>query len=96
MRKGSSELKNKVYRVVGKIPRGRILTYKKVAEMAGAPCAWRAVGNILNKNMDFNIPCHRVVRSDGKIGGYNRGTNKKILLLKKEGVIIKNHSLTKK
>jgi O6-methylguanine-DNA--protein-cysteine methyltransferase len=49
--------------------------------------AYRAVGNILNKNYDPKIPCHRVVRSDGKTGGYNRGDKKKIELLKKEGVI---------
>jgi O-6-methylguanine DNA methyltransferase len=61
-----------------------------VAELTGRPRAWRAVGNILNKNRDLKIPCHRVIRSDGKIGGYNRGIKKKIALLKKEGVKIKN------
>jgi methylated-DNA-[protein]-cysteine S-methyltransferase len=96
MSKRSLKLKNKVYKIVSKIPEGKVLTYKKVAEMAGFPKAWRAVGNILNKNTDFNIPCHRVIRSGGKIGGYNKGVNKKILLLKKEGVIINNLSLTKK
>jgi len=60
------------------------MTYKMVAEMAGSPKAFRAVGNILNKNRDPKIPCHRVVRSDGKIGGYNQGENKKVFLLKKE------------
>jgi len=58
-----------------------------VAELSGSPGAYRAVGNILNKNYDKSIPCHRVVRSDGKIGGYNRGRENKIRLLKKEGVI---------
>lgn len=74
----------KVYAVVKKIPEGKVLTYKKVAELAGSPKAHRAVGNILNKNCDFKIPCHRVIRSDGKVGGYNRGTRKKMELLKKE------------
>lgn len=82
-------LQAKVYDVVKKIPKGRVLTYKKVAKLAGRPRAWRAVGNILNKNHDPKIPCHRVIRSDGKTGGYNRGTNKKKYLLCKEGVLIK-------
>lgn len=62
--------KEKVLRVVSKIPRGRTLTYKEVALRAGSLRARRAVGNILNKNFDKKIPCHRVIRSDGKIGGY--------------------------
>lgn len=75
--------------VVSKIPKGKTLTYKQVAIMAGSEKAFRAVGNILNKNYDKNIPCHRVVRSDGKTGGYNRGSSKKKYILKKEGVILK-------
>jgi len=94
--KQTASFKGAVFKIVSKIPKGKVLTYKKVAKLAGFPKAWRAVGNVLNKNTDLNIPCHRVIRSDGKIGGYNKGTNKKILLLKKEGVIIKNLSLTKK
>lgn len=74
----------KVLKIVFKIPRGRVLTYKKVAEMAGKPKAYRAVGNILNKNYNSNIPCHRVIRSDSKIGGYNGGVKLKAELLKKE------------
>lgn len=84
-----SSLKERVYQVVRKIPKGKFLTYKNVAELAGAPKAWRAVGNILNKNRDLKIPCHRVIRSDGKIGGYKKGTNQKTALLKKEGVVIR-------
>ncbi len=76
-----------VYKIVANIPKGEVLTYKQVAEKAGNFRACRAVGNILNKNYDSNIPCHRVVRSDGKIGGYNRGRNKKIEILKREGAI---------
>lgn len=80
--------KEKVYQIVKKIPKGKALTYKKVAELAGSPQAWRAVGNILNKNKDKKIPCHRVIRSDGKIGGYKEGSKKKLFLLKREGVKI--------
>jgi O-6-methylguanine DNA methyltransferase len=76
--------KKKVFAVVKKIPRGGTLSYKAVAELAGRPMAYRAVGNILNKNYDPAIPCHRVVRSDGKTGGYNRGAEAKIKLLKAE------------
>lgn len=77
----------KVYDVVRKIPKGKVLTYKEVAKKAGNEKASRAVGNILHKNFDPQIPCHRVIRSDGKFGGYNRGGEKKIKLLKEEGYI---------
>ena len=81
----------RVYRAVKKIPGGKFLTYKKVARLVGFPNAWRAVGNTLNHNPDLKIiPCHRVIKSDGKIGGYRYGTKRKTSLLKKEGVVIKN------
>jgi O-6-methylguanine DNA methyltransferase len=73
-----------VYAVVKKIPTGQTLTYKQVAIQAGRPKAFRAVGNILNKNYDPTIPCHRVVRSDGQTGGYNRGAPQKAQLLQEE------------
>lgn len=79
--------KELVYSVVKKIPRGKVLTYKQVAERVGKPGAYRAVGNILNKNYDPTIPCHRVVRSDGRLGGYNRGLKAKLSKLKAEGYI---------
>lgn len=75
----------KVFEVVKKIPRGKVLTYKEVASLAGNPKAYRAVGNALNANYHPDIPCHRVVRSDGAIGGYNRGPGKKLALLEQEG-----------
>lgn len=79
--------KENVLKVVKKIPSGKTMTYKEVAELAGSSRAWRAVGNILNKNKNPQIPCHRVIRRDGKIGGYNKGIEKKKRLLKKEGAI---------
>lgn len=79
--------KQKVYAVVKKIPKGKVLTYKEVARRAGKPKAYRAVGNILNKNIDSKVPCHRVIRSDGKIGGYRDGTLFKIKRLREEGYI---------
>ena len=77
--------KEKVYSIVKKIPKGEVLTYKEIAEKIGNPKSYRAVGNALNKNTSKDIPCHRVIRSDGKIGGYNKGNFKKRQILKKEG-----------
>lgn len=72
----------RVRAVVARIPKGKTMTYKKVAERAGNPRAARAVGAIMRANYDENIPCHRVVRSDGTLGGYNRGgtARKRIIL----------------
>lgn len=90
----SPRFKDKVYQVVKQIPRGRVLSYKQVANLAGRPSAWRAVGNILKKNQSLEkIPCYRVIKSDGKIGGYVKGTNKKISLLQGEGLAIKNRRI---
>lgn len=79
--------KDNVFAAVKKIPKGSVLTYGEVARRAGNPKATRAVGNILRTNYDPAIPCHRVVRSDGTLGNYNRGgaTHKRKLLLM-EGV----------
>ena len=83
-----TKFQEKVYLVVSKIPKGEVLTYKEVARLAGQPMAYRAVGNILNKNYDPKIFCHRVIRSDGKLGGYNRGKARKKAILVKEGAVI--------
>jgi O-6-methylguanine DNA methyltransferase len=75
----------KVYEVTKSIPKGSTLTYKEVARLAGNPKAIRAVGTILSKNYNSEIPCHRVIRSDGKMGGYNRGgVNAKMKILESE------------
>lgn len=76
--------KEKAYKIVKQIPEGAVLSYKQVAQKAGRPKAWRAVGNVLNKNHNPAIPCHRVIKSDGKLGGYNRGAKLKKKLLKQE------------
>jgi len=76
----------KVYAVVAKIPKGKVMTYGQVAKKAGNPGAARAVGSIMSHNYNPKIPCHRVVRSDGKIGNYNRGGSKrKLEILREEG-----------
>ena len=74
-----TSFKSRVISVVAKIPKGKTLSYKEVAVKAGSPNASRAVGSIVARNKDKNIPCHRVIRSDGKLGGYNglRGRSKK-------------------
>lgn len=80
---------DKVRDVVKKIPKGKVLTYKEVARKAGNEKASRAVGSIMKKNYDNTIPCHRVIRSDGTAGEYNRGgTKKKLMILKSEGVLL--------
>ena len=80
--------KERVYDVVAAIPRGKTMTYQEVARRAGSPRAYRAVGNIMNKNPDMKrVPCHRVVRSDGNPGGYAHGRARKIALLKQEGAL---------
>lgn len=75
----------KVYALVSKIPKGKTTTYKTIAEkLKTSP---RAIGKALNKNpWPIKIPCHRVIHTNKKIGGYKLGTKKKIELLKKEGV----------
>ena len=93
IKKAYKELKfaDEVYAVVCKISKGKVATYKSVAAAIGSPRASRAVANALAGNFDPKVPCHRVVRSDGRVGGYNRGGVKvKQFLLKKEGVEIKN------
>ena len=84
----SITFKEKVLAVVARIPRGTMLTYKQVATKAGSQNASRAVGNVLKENFNLKIPCHRVIHSDGRLGRYNRGGEKrKRELLKAEGVI---------
>ncbi len=78
----------KVYDVVRKIPKGKTMTYAQVAKAIGKPKAARAVGNALNKNpFAPAVPCHRVIRSDGSVGGFAFGSSKKVKLLKQEGAI---------
>lgn len=85
----SSEFKDAVKEVVRGIPRGTVMTYKDVAEAVGNPKACRAVATVMSNNFDVTVPCHRVIKSDGSLGGYNRGGEKvKREILKKEGVII--------
>jgi len=79
-----------VLELVSKVPKGKVTTYKELARALGRPRAWRAVANALAKNPSpMRIPCHRVIRSDGKVGGYKLGGKRKTKLLFGEGVAIK-------
>lgn len=84
---GLTPFQRLVYRVVARIPKGSTLTYAQVAQAIGRPKAVRAVGNALNKNpFAPQVPCHRVIRSDGTLGGFAHGPAAKRRLLKREGV----------
>lgn len=77
----------RVYAVVRRIPKGHTRSYGWVAKQLGDPHLARAVGNALNRNPDTHrTPCHRVICSDGTLGGYARGVARKRLLLRREGV----------
>lgn len=85
----------KVYEVVSRIPKGKVLTYGDVAWLAGSPGAYRAVGTAMKLNPNLVVcPCHRVVGSDGKMHGYaNGGEEVKIEMLKKEGIKFKGNKV---
>ena len=81
----------KCYSALVQIPKGRVVTYSILAKWIGHPKAYRAVGNAMSKNDNAPlIPCHRVVKSNGEIGGYAKGSNVKVQLLEAEGIRIKN------
>lgn len=81
----------KVLAKLSEIPLGKVSTYKLLAIAVKNPKASRAVGNALHKNPDApRVPCHRIVKSDGGLGGYGGGQSKKIKLLEREGVKIEN------
>ena len=76
------------YQLLCQIPKGRVSTYKEIAKALNTK-AYRAVGTAMAKNPNIiNTPCHRIIRSNGSVGGYVLGINKKINLLKKEGITI--------
>lgn len=77
----------RVLQIVSRIPRGKTMTYAQVAEVAGSSHAYRAVGSVMKYNYDPNVPCHRVIRSDGTLGEYNRGAERKKELLEEEGAL---------
>lgn len=80
----------KCYELLKKIPKGKVTSYKEIANALGTK-AYRAVGTAMNKNPNpVEVPCHRVVKTDGSLGGYAYGKIKKIALLKEEGIEVKD------
>ena len=73
------------------MPKGKVTTYGDLAKAVGLKNGQRAIGQIMNKNPYPGIvPCHRVIKSDGKLGGYAYGEKSKIKMLKREGIKIQN------
>jgi len=98
------DFSTRVLKIVAAIPRGKLMTYMQVAKQAGSPRGYRAVGNVLNRNyrekewqLPFEelepVPCHRVIRSDGFVGGYARGQREKERILQLEGHVIDKHKI---
>ena len=86
--RSSQSIKDKVYDMLLKIPAGKVTTYGDIAKAIGQPNSSRLIGQILHNNpTPVVVPCHRVVRSNGKIGGYAYGSRKKRKLLEEEGLI---------
>jgi methylated-DNA-[protein]-cysteine S-methyltransferase len=83
------KLKEKVYRLLKKVPKGKVTTYGDIGKKLGTK-AYRAIGQILKRNPCApKVPCHRVVCSDGSLGGYQgKNVKRKKELLKKEGIIV--------
>ena len=82
----------RVWELTKQIPKGKITTYKQLAIKLNTK-AYRAVGHALNKNRSKDVPCHRVIQSNGKIGGFAWGPLKKTQLLTQEGIVIKNNKI---
>jgi methylated-DNA-[protein]-cysteine S-methyltransferase len=91
------KLQSRVLKLVSAIPRGKVTTYKELARAVGRPRAYRAVANALARNpYPVKIPCHRVVRSNGEVGGYRLGVRRKVKLLVQEGIKIENGKISSK
>lgn len=87
-RQALTEFQRSVYNEVRRIPQGSVTTYAQIARAIGKPNAARAIGATLHKNFNPRVPCHRVIKSDGRVGAYNRGVERKIRILKKEEIKI--------
>jgi methylated-DNA-[protein]-cysteine S-methyltransferase len=84
------KLEHEVYKKLLQVPKGKVTTYSELAKAVGLKNGQRAIGRIMNKNpYPVIVPCHRVILSDGKIGGYAWGEKIKTKMLSKEGVKIK-------
>ena len=81
----------KCYAVLRKVPKGKVVTYGEIAKVVGVSKGARAVGRAMHVNPYApKVPCHRVVKSDGKVGGFASGSKKKIKMLEKEGIVVED------
>ena len=81
-------LDQRCYELLLQIPKGKVTTYRQIAHALGTK-AYRAVGQVLNRNSNLvEVPCHRVVKSNGELGGYASGSASKLELLRQEGVYV--------
>jgi len=91
------KLEHKVYKELLKVPKGKVTTYGELAKAVGIKNGQRAIGRIMNKNpFPVIVPCHRVILSSGKIGGYAWGEKIKTNMLSQEGVKIKQGKILDK
>ena len=89
-----TSFQSQCYEALKKVPRGKVITYGGLAEMIGRPNAHRAVGSAMNKNpFAPKVPCHRVVKSNGDLGGFSIDTKVKIKRLQEEGVMVSNNKI---
>ena len=91
------KLEHKVYKKLLKVPKGKVTTYGELAKAVGLKNGQRAIGRIMNKNpFPVIVPCHRVILSSGKIGGYAWGEKIKTNMLSREGIKIKQGKILDK
>ncbi len=91
------KLEHKVYEKLLKVPKGKVTTYSELAKAVGLKNGQRAIGRMMNKNpFPVIVPCHRVILSTGKIGGYAWGEKVKTNMLSKEGIAIKKGKILDK
>ena len=89
-----TSFQSQCYEALKKVPRGKVITYGGLAEMIGKPKAHRAVGSAMNKNpFAPKVPCHRVVKSNGDLGGFSIDIKVKIKRLQEEGVMVSNNKI---
>jgi len=89
-----TSFQSQCYKALKKVPPGKVITYGGLAEMIGRPKAHRAVGSAMNKNpFAPKVPCHRVVKSNGDLGGFSIDIKVKIKRLQEEGVMVSNNKI---
>ena len=89
-----TKFQSECYEALKKVPKGKVITYAGLAREIGKPKAHRAVGNAMNKNpFAPKVPCHRVVKSNGELGGFADDINVKIKRLHKEGVEVLDNKI---